>query len=85
MVTKALRVPVLNIEQWSDFGRKVLAPPPKYTARLRPESVGTIESIIGHKIARPHLLAQALVWVLIVLVMEGTNKAGLDSFFYTRI
>jgi endoribonuclease Dicer len=60
-VTKALRIPILGIEQWSDFGRKVLAPPPKYTAKMRPGSIVAIQSIIGHKISRPHLLAQALV------------------------
>jgi len=33
-VTKALNVPVPHIDRWSDFGRKALAPPPEFTAKL---------------------------------------------------
>jgi endoribonuclease Dicer len=60
-VTKALNIPIPNIDRWSDFGRKVLAPPPNITAKLRPGSIEAVEAIIGHKFNRPHLLAQALV------------------------
>jgi len=60
-VTKALNIPVPNIDRWSDFGRKVLAPPPKVTAKLREGSIAAVQAIIGHKFSRPHLLAQALV------------------------
>jgi len=60
-VTKALNIPVPNIDRWSDFGRKALAPPPNVTAKLREGSIAAVEDIIGHKFSRPHLLAQALV------------------------
>ena len=59
--SKALRIAVPSIDQWSDFARKALAPPPDVTTRLRPGAVEAIEGIMGHKFNRPHLLAQALV------------------------
>ncbi|KAI9448216.1 hypothetical protein H4582DRAFT_2140361 [Lactarius indigo] len=58
--SKALRIAVPSIDQWSDFARKALAPPPDVTTRLRPGAVEAIEEIMGHKFNRPHLLAQAL-------------------------
>jgi endoribonuclease Dicer len=60
-VTKELHIPVANIDCWSDLGRKVLAPPPDVTAKVKPGSIRAVEAIIGHKFGRPHLLAQALV------------------------
>jgi endoribonuclease Dicer len=60
-VTKALTLPLSHIDRWSDFGRKVLTPPPNFTAKLRPGTIAAIEKIIGHKFNRPHLLAQAMV------------------------
>jgi len=59
--SKALRVAVSGIDQWSDFARKALAPPPDVTARLHPGTVEAIEETMGHKFRRPHILAQALV------------------------
>jgi endoribonuclease Dicer len=59
--SKALRIAVPSIDQWSDFGRKALAPPPGVTTPLRPGTVEAIEEIMGHKFHRPHILAQALV------------------------
>ncbi|KAF8897452.1 hypothetical protein BD779DRAFT_1608060 [Infundibulicybe gibba] len=59
-VCKALHVPIYNIGQWSDFGRKVLVPPAHVTAKLKSSSIEAVERIIGHKFNRPHLLAQAL-------------------------
>ncbi|KAF8268238.1 hypothetical protein EI94DRAFT_1661195 [Lactarius quietus] len=58
--SKALRIAVPSIDQWSDFGRKALAPPPDVTTRLQPGTIEAIEGIMGHKFNRPHLLAQAL-------------------------
>ncbi|KAI0321813.1 hypothetical protein OF83DRAFT_1097304 [Amylostereum chailletii] len=58
--SKALCIAVPRVDRWSDFGKKALAPPPDVTARLRPGTVESIEVILGHKFARPHLLAQAL-------------------------
>jgi endoribonuclease Dicer len=66
--TKALQIPIPNIDRWSDFSRKVLAPPPAVTAKLRPGSIEAVEKIIGHKFNRPHLLAQALVCTDLPLV-----------------
>lgn len=63
-VIKRLSIPMPEIEQWADFGRKALAPPPDASARLRPGSLEAVEKIIGHKFHRPHLLAQALVILL---------------------
>lgn len=62
--TKALTIPLSNIDRWSDFGRKVLTPPPNSIAKLRPGSVEAIENIIGHNFNRPHLLSQAMVSIL---------------------
>lgn len=59
--TKALNIPIPNVDCWSDFGRKVLAPPPKVIAKLREGSIQAVETIIGYKFSRPYLLAQALV------------------------
>ena len=59
--SKALRIAVPSVDQWSDFARKALAPPPDVTTRLRPGAVEAIEEIMGHKFHRPHILAQALV------------------------
>jgi len=59
--SKALRISVSSIDQWSDFARKALAPPPDVTTRLQPGTVEAIEAIMGHKFRRPHILAQALV------------------------
>jgi endoribonuclease Dicer len=58
--SKALRIAVPSIDQWSDFARKALAPPPDVTTRLRPGTIEAIEGFMGHKFNRPHLLAQAL-------------------------
>lgn len=60
-VTKALRIPLDGINDWSDFERKAMAPPPSVTANLREGSTKAVEAIIGHDFRRPHLLAQALV------------------------
>ncbi|KAL0949733.1 hypothetical protein HGRIS_009773 [Hohenbuehelia grisea] len=57
---KALNIPTPNVDRWSDFGRKVLAPHPNYTAKLASGAIEAVETIIGHKFHRPHLLAQAL-------------------------
>lgn len=84
-VTKALKIPIPNIEQWSDFGRKALAPPPKITAKLKPKSLEKVEAIIGHKIARPHLLAQALVSLFNVFACLLNVFRLSDPFVYTRL
>ncbi|KAJ3502176.1 hypothetical protein NLJ89_g9005 [Agrocybe chaxingu] len=75
-VTKALTIPLSNIDRWSDFGRKVLTPPPNITAKLRPGSIAAIEDIIGHKFNRPHLLGQA---------MTHSSIQGYESTSYERL
>ncbi|KAF8639433.1 hypothetical protein AX16_010288 [Volvariella volvacea WC 439] len=74
-VAKALKVPIYDIDQWSDFGRKVLAPPPMITAKLPSGTIGAVESIIGHQFNYPHLLAQALT---------HTSYPGIDTTTYER-
>ncbi|KAF7966789.1 hypothetical protein HWV62_36991 [Athelia sp. TMB] len=75
--TKALSIPMPNVNRWSDFGRKMLAPPPKVTAKLREGSLQAVESIIGHKFSRPHLLAQALTHASIT-TYEQTSYERLE-------
>lgn len=79
-VTKAMTLPLSHIDRWSDFGRKVLTPPPNFTAKLRAGSIAAIEQIIGHKFNRPHLLAQAMVYREI---MEASFHAD-ESYFFNR-
>lgn len=75
-VTKALSVPIANVDRWSDFGRKVLTPPPDFITKLRPGSIAAIETIIGHKFIRPHLLAQAMVKnnLILFLCQKTSNR-----------
>ncbi|KAF8165429.1 hypothetical protein B0H34DRAFT_689150 [Crassisporium funariophilum] len=75
-VTKALTIPVSNIDRWSDFGRKVLTPLPNITAKLRQGSIAAIEKIIGHKFNIPHLLGQA---------MTHSSTPGYESTSYERL
>jgi endoribonuclease Dicer len=82
-VTKALNIPVPSIDRWSDFGRKVLAPPPNVTAKLREGSIAAVEAIIGHKFSRPHLLAQALVRPQLNRCTSLKWILPLDTFFHT--
>ncbi|KAF8913820.1 hypothetical protein CPB84DRAFT_1832684 [Gymnopilus junonius] len=74
--TKALTIPLSNIDRWSDFGRKVLTPPPNISAKLSPGAIAAIEKIIGHKFNRPHLLSQA---------MTHSSIQGYDSTSYERL
>jgi endoribonuclease Dicer len=83
-VTKALNIPVPNIDCWSDFSRKVLAPPPNVTAKVRPGSIAAVEAIIGHKFNHPHLLAQALVGPLSCFYIDAFSSST-DTCFYSRV
>ncbi|KDQ29243.1 hypothetical protein PLEOSDRAFT_1064031 [Pleurotus ostreatus PC15] len=71
---KTLHVPILNIDQWSDFRHKVQAPLP--SARLSSDSIDAVETIIGHKFIRPQLLAEALTHISI---------HGKDTTSYERL
>ena len=59
-VTKALKVPLVNIDQWSDLGWKVLAVPAEEPFPLNSRSQVAIEAIIDHKFSKPQFLWQAL-------------------------
>ncbi|KAJ7937137.1 ribonuclease III [Mycena leptocephala] len=50
MAAKAMNIPFPNVEKWSDFGRKLLIPPPTISAKLKP---GALQE-------HPYILAQAL-------------------------
>lgn len=76
---KALCIEVPRVDRWSDFGRKALAPPPGVTAKLRAGSIEAVESILGHKFERPHLLAQALVSGLSARAAVGKGRRGTDE------
>ncbi|KAJ6599151.1 hypothetical protein DFH09DRAFT_1243597 [Mycena vulgaris] len=60
MAAKAMNIPFPNVEKWSDFGRKLLIPPPTISAKLKPGALQAVEAIISHKFKHPHILAQAL-------------------------
>lgn len=60
-ISKDLGCYLPRVDRWSDFGRKVLAPPPEFTAELTPDDVEKVEEITGTIIKKPHIIAQALV------------------------
>lgn len=59
-ISKDLGCYLPRVDRWSDFGRKVLAPPAEDTPELSPESLIALEKIIGQPITKPHIMAQAL-------------------------
>ncbi|EIW82390.1 ribonuclease III [Coniophora puteana RWD-64-598 SS2] len=75
-VMKALTIPLNSVEQWSDFGRKVLTPPPRVSAALPPRSLEFVEKLVRRKVKYPHLLAQALT--------HGSIQ-GYDATTYQRL
>ncbi|KAJ7744529.1 hypothetical protein DFH07DRAFT_925095 [Mycena maculata] len=60
MAAKAMDIPFPDVEKWSDFGRKLLIPPPIISAKLKAGALKAVEAIVNHKFKHPHLLAQAL-------------------------
>jgi hypothetical protein len=60
-ISKDLGCYLPRVDRWSDFGRKVLAPPPEWTAELSHESLLEMEELVGCTISKPHIMAQALV------------------------
>ncbi|KAJ7699997.1 hypothetical protein B0H17DRAFT_1196016 [Mycena rosella] len=60
MAAKAMNIPFPNVEKWSDFGRKLLLPPPTVTAKLKGGALQAVEAIVNHQFKHPHILAQAL-------------------------
>lgn len=91
-VTKCLNVPIPNIGQWSDFGRKTLPSPDNTATEIQPSRLRAVEDIIGHNFHRPHLLAQALVRVAIIYYdfflpapQTHASKKGIESTSYERL
>lgn len=60
-ISKDLGCYLPRVDRWSDFGRKVLAPPPEFTAELTLDDIKKVEEITGATITKPHIMAQALV------------------------
>ncbi|KAF8322084.1 hypothetical protein DL93DRAFT_2051002 [Clavulina sp. PMI_390] len=75
-ISKDLGCYLPRVDRWSDFGRKVLAPPPEWTAELSAESITAIEMITGYSITKPHIIAQALT---------HTSIHGTDVPCYERL
>ncbi|KAF8211200.1 hypothetical protein K438DRAFT_1568952 [Mycena galopus ATCC 62051] len=76
MAAKAMNIPFPNAEKWSDFGYKLLIPPPTISAKLRPGALEAVETIINHKLKHPHILAQALT---------HASVSGFDRVSYERL
>jgi len=53
---------------------KAKAPPPHVTVALKDDVLETIETIIGAKFRRPHILAQALVSIPELLFCFDVNS-----------
>ena len=86
MAAKAMNLPFHNIAKWSDFRRKLLIPPPKITAKLKPGTLESVETMINCKVKHPHLLAQALVssitilWQYLVYFCIRETHASVSAF-----
>ncbi|KAJ7276292.1 hypothetical protein B0H12DRAFT_1227452 [Mycena haematopus] len=76
MAAKAMNIPLPNIEKWSDFGHKLLIPPPTISAKLKPGALQAVETIINHKFKYPHILAQALT---------HASVSGFERVSYERL
>ncbi|KAG6900909.1 hypothetical protein C0993_004346 [Termitomyces sp. T159_Od127] len=73
-VTKALGIPIANINTWSDFGKK--ARKTSFKLSLEKNTIEAVETIIGCKVKQPQLLSQAL---------SHSSIAGHDSTFNERL
>ncbi|KAG6855112.1 hypothetical protein C0991_006041 [Blastosporella zonata] len=73
-VAKALGIPILGVNTWSDFAAKGIVAP--LNLNLKQDSIEPVESIIGYKVKQPQLLSQALTHFSIV---------GHDSTFTERL
>ncbi|KAF9075929.1 hypothetical protein BDP27DRAFT_1540164 [Rhodocollybia butyracea] len=59
-VTKALKVPLSDVEKWSDLNQKAEAPPSPNSTQIKPSTIKAIEAIVGSHCRRPDLLLEAL-------------------------
>lgn len=80
-----MTIPLSNIDRWSDFGRKVLTPPPNNTAKLKAGSIAAIEEIIGHKFNRPHLLGQAMACFFFSVQLHIKISISSDTLIYSGL
>ncbi|KAJ6509901.1 hypothetical protein C8R47DRAFT_1034846 [Mycena vitilis] len=93
MAAKAMNIPLPNVEKWSDFGRKLLIPPPTVSAKLEPSALRAVQGIIKHEFKHPHILAQALVrsfsafmsMGLYLLVQTHASVSGFERVSYERL
>jgi len=67
-VVKSLHIPLPFIESWEDFSLKAKVPPPDITLALDDNELEMVEIIVGARFRHPHLLAQALVCILMKLI-----------------
>jgi len=62
ITTQSFAIPVLEYDATSEIGKKMLPEPPAEVSHLlKPNTVQTLEGIIGHKFRRKYYLAQVLV------------------------
>ncbi|KAG6890960.1 hypothetical protein C0995_000917 [Termitomyces sp. Mi166 len=72
--TKALGIPILGINTWSDFAKKGTRT--SFNLSLKKASIEGVETIIGYKVKQPQFLSQAL---------SHSSVAGHDSTFTERL
>ncbi|KAE9410383.1 hypothetical protein BT96DRAFT_961824 [Gymnopus androsaceus JB14] len=71
-VTKALKVPLPEIEEWSDFSRKAHAPLAPVSSQIKGSTIKAVEAIIGSHFKQPELL---------IHVLSRTSKTGAESTY----
>ncbi|KAJ6516002.1 hypothetical protein C8R45DRAFT_958371 [Mycena sanguinolenta] len=76
MAAKTMNIPFPKATKWSDFGHKLLIPPSTISAKLKPETLQAVETIINHKFKHPHILAQALT---------HASMSGYERVSYERL
>lgn len=60
-VTKALKIPLPAIEEWSDFARKAEPPSAPVSSQIQSSTIKAIEAMIGSHFKKPQLLVHVLV------------------------
>ncbi|KAK7061646.1 hypothetical protein R3P38DRAFT_2494335 [Favolaschia claudopus] len=78
---KAMNIPFLCAEIWSDFSDRLLIPPSTISAKLKNGALEAVEVIIHHKFEHPHILSQALA----CSCPTHASLAGFDRVSYERL
>ncbi|KAJ3736470.1 hypothetical protein DFJ43DRAFT_1052289 [Lentinula guzmanii] len=73
---KALNIPLPNIEQWTDFGKRVQESSKPVSVQISSSKIEAIEAIVGCQFKRPQFLVQALTHI---------SKTGVQSTTYERL